>query len=66
MCDSIYSELVSSNVALFHIPKQVAKITICGSIMFNITDDMHFVRPTSEQIKNLHDLFCIDVELFDE
>ena len=23
-------------------------------------------KPTAEQIKNLHDLFCIDVEILDE
>lgn len=46
-------------------PKLIANITICGALTFNITDNMSFVKPTKDQIKNLHDLLCIDVELFD-
>ena len=46
-------------------PKQVAKITICGALTFFITDTMEFTKPTPEQIKNLHDMLCIDVELLD-
>ena len=47
-------------------PKIIAKISICGSLTFNILDNMCFVKPTKDQIKNLHDLLCIDVELLDE
>lgn len=47
-------------------PKQVARITICGSLHLDIFDNIEFIRPTEEQIKNLHDMFCIDVMLFDE
>lgn len=48
------------------IPKQVAEITLCGALHFAIMDYESFVRPTEEQIKNLHDILCIDVKLFDE
>ena len=47
-------------------PKQVARITICGSFHLDIFDNIEFIRPTEEQIKNLHDILCIDVKLFDE
>ena len=47
-------------------PKQVARITICGSFHLDIFDNIEFIRPTEEQIKNLHDMLCIDVTLFDE
>lgn len=47
----------------FREPKIVATITICGGMTFNITDIMDFTKPTEEQIKNLHDMFCIDVKL---
>lgn len=46
--------------------KQVARITLCGCVHFDINDNMGFIKPTPEQIKNLHDNFCIDVKLFDE
>ena len=47
-------------------PKQVARITICGCFHLDIFDNIEFIRPTEEQIKNLHDILCIDVTLFDE
>ena len=47
-------------------PKQVARITICGCFHLDIFDNIEFIRPTKEQIKNLHDMLCIDVILFDE
>jgi hypothetical protein len=48
--------------------KVIARIKICGVIQYTVTNLQapNFVRPTPEQIKNLHDLFCIDVELVDE
>lgn len=48
------------------LPKRVARITVCGALNFDINESTAFVKPTPEQIKNLHDTFCIDVELFDE
>lgn len=47
-------------------PKQVARIIICGCFHLDIFDNIEFIRPTKEQIKNLHDMLCIDVILFDE
>lgn len=47
-------------------PKLIAEIVICGAVYIRIDDTMSFIRPTEEQIKNLHDLFCIDIRLFDE
>jgi actin-related protein len=44
------------------IPKRVATIKICGGAMtFYIDDTMQWKRPTNEQIKNLKELFCIEV-----
>ncbi len=48
-------------------PNPVAEITICGCITLVITDqDKSFIRPSPEQIRNLHDMLCIDVKLFDD
>jgi hypothetical protein len=47
-------------------PKHVADITICGSVTIRVDDTMNFIKPTHEQIKNLHDLLCIDVKLAEE
>lgn len=47
-------------------PKLVAEITICGAVHLRIDDTMDFVRPTPEQIKNLHDMLCIDVTIHEE
>lgn len=47
------------------VPKTIASITLCGAVHFNIDDTMDFKAPTPEQIKNLKETFCIDVELFD-
>lgn len=46
-------------------PKLLAQIKLCGAIMINVDDTMPWIKPTAEQIKNLHDLFCIDVEILD-
>ena len=47
-------------------PKEVARIKICGAITFTIMDNMSFNRPTEEQIKNLKEVFNIEVELLNE
>ncbi len=44
-------------------PKDVAKITICGSLCLTVTDMMNWTPPTEEQRKNLKEMFCIDVEI---
>ena len=47
-------------------PKKVAEIILCGALRFEILDNMQFIRPTEEQIKNLKETFGIDVKLFEE
>jgi hypothetical protein len=51
-----------TNDYVFRIPKRVATIKICGGAMtFYIDDTMQWQRPTDEQIKNLKEMFCIEV-----
>lgn len=50
----------------YHNPKIVAKIKLCGALTININDTIDWKKPTDEQIKNLHDLFCIDVEVLED
>lgn len=53
-------------VAVIRNPKIIAKIKLCGgAITINVDEIMTWKKPTDEQIKNLHDLFCIDVEILD-
>lgn len=49
------------------VPKVIGEIKLCGSLHISIfEDDENFIHPTKEQIKNLHDMLCIDVVMFDE
>ena len=53
-------------VAAIYNPKVIARIKLCGgAVTININETMAWEKPTDEQIKNLHDLFCIDVEILD-
>ena len=54
------------NAAPLYKPKTIAKITICGAISFEIVEGCDFIKPTKEQIENLHDMLCMDVELYEE
>ena len=47
-------------------PKTIARIKLCGAMVFNVTDMMSQKKPTEEQIKNLHDILCIDVEILED
>lgn len=48
-------------------PKTIARIKLCGGAMtFTVTDYMSWEKPTEEQIKNLHDTLCIDVEVLED
>ena len=48
------------------VPKRVATIKLCGgAVTFYIDGTMQWQRPTDEQIKNLKELFCIEVILDD-
>lgn len=48
------------------VPKVIGEIKVCGFLHIAVMDDQDFIRPTKEQIKNLHDMLCIDVVMFDE
>lgn len=54
-----------TGVASIRVPKEIAKITVCGALTFTITDMMAFTLPTKEQRKNLKDMLCIDVEILE-
>lgn len=58
--------MLEPNTLTVRAPQPVAKISICDAVTFTITDIMEFTRPTEEQIKNLRDTFCINVELIDK
>ena len=45
--------------------KQIGEIVLCGCLHIAIFDSSDFIRLTEEQIKNLHDMLCIDVKLFE-
>lgn len=53
-------------VKSYQLTKIIAKIKICGVFEISVTEDMKWEKPTKEQIKNLHDLCCIDVELLED
>lgn len=49
--------------------KQIAEIIICGVLHISVNEyDGHtdFIVPTPEQRKNLKEMLCIDVKVFDE
>lgn len=51
-------------VAAIYNQKVIARIKLCGgAVTINVDETMAWKRPTDEQIKNLHDLLCIDVEM---
>lgn len=52
-------------IGRLHSPKVIAKITLCGAFMVEVTEDMPWNPPTSEQIKNLKEMLNIDVELME-
>lgn len=55
-----------SEVAAIYNPKVIARIKLCGgAVTINVDDTIAWKKPTDEQIKNLHELFCIDVEILD-
>lgn len=53
-------------IAAINNPKIIARIKLCGgAVTINVDETMAWKKPTAEQIKNLHDIFCIDVEVLD-
>ena len=59
-CDIPMPEVVASS------PKIIARIKLCGAMVFNVTVMMPWEKPTEEQIKNLHDMLCIDIEILED
>lgn len=54
-------------VAVVGAPCIVAKIKLCGgAVTINVDNTIAWKKPTDEQIKNLHDMLCIDVEVLGE
>ena len=54
-------------VAVVCVPGIIAKIKLCGgAFTINVDETMQWKKPTDEQIKNLHDLLCIDIEVLGE
>lgn len=49
-----------------HIPKVIARITLCGAFVMEINEGMNWNPPTTEQIKNLKEMLNIDVRLIGE
>ena len=62
---TVNPSMLADGAYAIRVPKTVARVTLCGGISFEINDMMNFTKPTAEQIKNLKETFCIDVELFD-
>lgn len=61
-CDIPMPEVVA-----IYPPKTIARIKLCGGAMtFTITDGAPWEKPTEDQIKNLHDMLCIDVEILED
>lgn len=59
------ADVTVTSVASIRTPKEIAKITVCGVLKLTVTDIMAFTPPTEEQRKNLKDMLCIDVEIFE-
>lgn len=66
--DNIHTQSILDylDIPTLKAPKTIATISVCGVIVFSITDGMNWTPPTEEQIKNLHDVFCIDVEILNK
>lgn len=61
-CDIPMPEVVE-----YRKPKTIARIKLCGGAMsFDVTEYTSWKKPTEEQIKNLHDMLCIDVEILED
>ena len=62
-----YGYMNLANTIQIRIPKEIARIKICGGgLTFTIYDTMQFEMPTEEQRENLKKTFGIEVELINE
>ncbi len=58
--------IVDYNTIQIRVPKEIAKIKMCGgALTFTIDDTMQFEMPTKEQCENLKKTFGIEVELIE-
>lgn len=53
-------------IELLHVPKVIARITLCGAFVMEVNEEMNWNPPTPEQIKNLKEMLNIDVRLIEE
>ena len=67
MNEKYYISTMNSNepINTVHLPKVIARISLCGAVIANVTDNMDWNPPTPEQIKNLKETFNIDVILME-
>ena len=66
MIQLLKTSISMPEIATIYNPKVIARIKLCGgAVTINIDETIAWEKPTDEQIKNLHDLFCIDVEILD-
>ena len=62
-----YGYINFDNTMQIRIPKDIARIKICGGgLTFTINDTMQFEMPTEEQRENLKKTFGIEVELINK
>ena len=62
-----YGYINFDNTMQIRIPKEIAKIKLCGgALTFTINDTMQFEMPTEEQCENLKKTFGIEVELIED
>ncbi len=68
MNEKYYISTMKSDTPIerIHLPKVIARISLCGALTVSVTDDMDWNPPTPEQIKNLKETFNIDVSLVED
>ena len=68
MTKEYYTSTLNSDAPIerLHIPRVIARITLCGAFVMEINEGMNWNPPTPEQIKNLKEMLNIDVELIGE
>lgn len=47
--------------SVLYVPRKIAEVRLCGTIIFSIYENSGFIMPTEEQRKNLKETFCIEV-----
>ena len=60
---SVENCVFNGGTMAIRMPKDIAKITVCGALCLTVTDMMNWIPPTEEQRRNLKEMFCIDVEI---